>query len=110
MSEHTKEPWSINEWPQPDSTIAIGAVGTPLICRVIFRNVSINEQKANARRIVACVNACAGIPTIDLEVDNPTLLTMLKERAELIRQLDELRKELDKLLVNASHVAVGLEA
>lgn len=60
-SKHTQGPWSINEWAQPDSSISIGAIGTPLIARVILRDVSINEQKANARRIVGCVNALEGL-------------------------------------------------
>ena len=46
--QHTPGPWSINDWPQATSDIAIGAVGTPLIAKVPLRDVSINEQKANA--------------------------------------------------------------
>ena len=53
MSKHTPGPWSINNWPQRDSSIAIGAIGTPLIARVKLRDVSINEQNANARLIAA---------------------------------------------------------
>ena len=55
MSEpkFTPGPWSINEWPQAISDIAIGAVGTPLIAKVPLRDVSINEQKANAHLIAA---------------------------------------------------------
>lgn len=49
----TPGPWSINEWPQTASDIAIGAVGTPLITKVPLRDVSINEQKANANLIAA---------------------------------------------------------
>lgn len=50
---HTKGPWSINDWPQATTDIAIGAVGTPLIAKVPLRDVSINEQKANAKLIAA---------------------------------------------------------
>lgn len=53
MSQHTPGPWSINDWPQANTDIAIGAVGTPLIARIPLRHVSINEQKANARLIAA---------------------------------------------------------
>ena len=52
-AKFTPGPWSINEWPQATSDIAIGAVGTPLIARVPLRDVSINEQKANAHLIAA---------------------------------------------------------
>lgn len=90
MSEHTKEPWSINEWLQPDSSIAIGAIGTPLIARVISRDVSINEQKANASRIIACVNACAGIPTGMLIAAGQSAVIALRPIDEVIAERDEL--------------------
>lgn len=47
MSNYTKSPWSINNWPQNGTDIAVGAVGTPLIAKVPLRDVSVNEQKAN---------------------------------------------------------------
>lgn len=50
---HTPGPWTINEWPQPAWSIGVGAVGTALICRVMLRDVSINEHKANATLIAA---------------------------------------------------------
>lgn len=49
----TPGPWDINKWPQQNSDITIGASGTPLIARVHMRDVSINEQKANANLIAA---------------------------------------------------------
>lgn len=45
-------PWSINEWPQPDADIRIGAPGCPLIATVHLRDTSINQQLANARLIL----------------------------------------------------------
>ena len=93
--QHTKEPWGINDWPQPDNSIGIGAVGTPLIARVILRDVSINAQKANARRIVACVNACAGLSTEELEsyqaknlTDGLMLIAVKQERDDLLAALE----------------------
>lgn len=53
MTTHTPGPWAINNWPQAGTDIAIGATGTPLIARVALRDVSINEQKANASLIAA---------------------------------------------------------
>jgi lysophospholipase L1-like esterase len=52
-TQHTPGPWSINDWPQANADIAIGAVGTPLIARVPLRDVSVNEQQANAALIAA---------------------------------------------------------
>lgn len=51
MSNHTPGPWTINDWPQDTSDIRIGAVGTPRIASIHLRDVSINEQKANAQLI-----------------------------------------------------------
>ena len=51
--KHTPGPWTVNAWPQRHDEIRIGAVGTPLICAIMVRDVSINEQKANARLIAA---------------------------------------------------------
>ena len=53
MSQHTPGPWSINEWPQRDAEIRIGAANTPLIATVHLRDESINGQKANAHLIAA---------------------------------------------------------
>ena len=109
---HTKEPWGINNWTQPDTSIAIGANGTPLIARVILRDVSIDGQAANARRIVACVNACAGIPSDQLECDTPTFVKMLEERTELRTQRDDLHSVLAQLLalldLDNEHTVTGI--
>lgn len=61
MSEHTPEPWAIAE--------AFGGL-IPIWSRVKWiTNIHAvpEESSNNARRIVACVNACAGIPTETLE-------------------------------------------
>jgi hypothetical protein len=55
-TKHTPGPWSINEWPQKDNRISIGAKGTPLIAYVPSRDVSYNEQAANAEFIVLACN------------------------------------------------------
>lgn len=49
-----------------------------------------NITEANARRLAACWNACEGIATPDLEVDNVTFTEMLRERTTLKAQRDEL--------------------
>ena len=48
------------------------------------------ESKANARRIVACVNACEGIPTEALECQTKKQLTtkMIAERDKLLEALE----------------------
>lgn len=49
----TPGPWSINNWPQAHSNISIGGPGTLIIAKVPLRDVSINEQAANAALISA---------------------------------------------------------
>jgi hypothetical protein len=48
------------------------------------------EAHANARRIVACVNACEGLPTELIEKHGVTRSGIAKGVAELTKQRDEL--------------------
>lgn len=57
------------------------------------------EQKANARRIVACVNACAGIPTDHLADGCVAELALLASE-----KLNALTKQRDELLKAAKAV------
>lgn len=81
---HTKEPWVFGTHGQ-----IIGSDGKgDTVCLMIGDEI----VEANARRIVACVNACAGISTAALE-----------HRAHLLKAEDdtfaELEKQRDELLV-----------
>ena len=66
MANHTPEPWKTDEL----EIFIFGNDGnltaTPFMCA----GRPSETANANARRIVACVNACAGIPTEDLEKVN----------------------------------------
>jgi hypothetical protein len=63
MSEHTKEPWKVTK--NRNYTGIYAEAGGPMVL------ASMNDIhiacKPNAERIVACVNACAGISTEELE-------------------------------------------
>lgn len=61
MSNHTPEPWSKNAI---SPTVYDGNGIAILRCE---GRTLIAENEANARRIVACVNACAGVSTEKLE-------------------------------------------
>jgi hypothetical protein len=62
--EHTKEPWEVKTVPNTDQTYFIQSkIGT---IASVKNGYGWQEVEANARRIVACVNACAGIPTESL--------------------------------------------
>ncbi len=64
MSEHTPEPWVIDEFLEREGFYKIRGKSENL-CPVHVYSFSEHgadpESTANAARIVACVNACAGI-------------------------------------------------
>lgn len=93
---HTAGPWSINDWPHARSEISIGAAGTPRVAIIPLRDVSINEQKANARRIVACVNFCGNVETEKLEM--ASLASTISDACRLREQRDELLALLQEAL------------
>lgn len=63
MSEHTKEPWALDD--TDDGLVLEGHERWPMDEEYICLLIDIS--KSDARRIVACVNACAGWTTEDLE-------------------------------------------
>ena len=99
MSKHTPEPWVM-------STKASGnwwhiSAGNQAIATVHAASKKRNEPyasmfEANARRIIACVNACAGLPTEQLE--SSPLGGVLNGVAGLIAQRDELLAALEGVL------------
>lgn len=100
MSKHTPEPWVM-------STKASGnwwhiSAGNQAIATVHAASKKRNEPyasmfEANARRIIACVNACAGVDTDLLEageLDKPTML-VIQENKDLKHRCDELLAALE---------------
>ena len=65
MTDHTPEPWT--EQSQPRLSVIHGPGGEHIADTGCWRNDEHPEMRANAARIVACVNACANIPTERLE-------------------------------------------
>ena len=64
MGEHTPEPWSFNGWMLKANENDILLVGVRI---PMTHGQGQDTARANARRIVACVNACRGIETGVLE-------------------------------------------
>lgn len=84
MSQHTPEPWVVNG-SHIESENEHGWVNDGWI----IADLSGSQIEANARRIVACVNACAGASTEVLEKgaihDWALLMTQLEsQNAELL--------------------------
>ena len=93
---HTKEPWRIG-LPPPNGEQTIGDL-TGMMVAVTTTGHGV-ESKENARRIVACVNACAGIPTDVLEDRS-----ILKASADIMQQLDGLLAVIAEIEINADEV------
>lgn len=87
-TKFTKGEWSINEWTQPDDRISIGAVGTPLIAIVPSRDVSYNEQKANAKLIAAAPDLLEALMSIEND-DNSIPATIWEMRNAAIKKATE---------------------
>ena len=109
MSKHTKEPWCL----PPGDLIFVSKVGgggyiakmmpldAPRDRKGLPTDIS-DEMCANARRIVACVNACRGLPTDELEQKGLV--------AAVGTQLLELEQQRDGLLVALEELASDVEA
>lgn len=63
MDDHTQEPWTTER----DANYAIAFWSDNRNILAEGGEIPLAEREASARRIVACVNACAGIPTEALE-------------------------------------------
>ena len=81
MSGHTKEPWIAHA----DTISGARGFGVSVTC--------LPNKANNARRIVACVNTCAGIPTDEIEKNGLPLYmheSLTKQRDELLAALREI--------------------
>lgn len=67
--QHTAEPWEVQFSPTRTRPIIFGSDGFGIagVSRNAFHIDDPDTTEANARRIVACVNACKGIGTDTLE-------------------------------------------
>ena len=99
MSKHTKEPWEYYEndhsfglkMPQGNKT---RFDATPYAVFGGFEPADRDSMKDNARRVVACVNACSGIPTDLLESAKDWEAAGMQTVESVMRQRDELRAQL----------------
>lgn len=102
MSEHTKEPWHIRELRDDcfiTAAVEPGMAYGPEIMGDDYTGYGDSERKkADARRIVACVNACEGVPTADLEQAQSPQRENLTRFGLACRQRDELLQVLIDLL------------
>jgi hypothetical protein len=123
MSGHTKEPWAIHPLmarivPEDHTCRPIGAhedaeidlaTYAQEICAMHWpdRNRSEDEVIANARRIVACVNACEYISTEYLEKFGGTTFNHFKEMKDQRDKLLASLKDAMRLLKAAEYTLEG---
>lgn len=109
MTNHTKEPWSVKPGPK---IIGNGEdlLGMPIdVARLNLTVGHYESEEANARRIVACVNACKGLPTKELEelgivgVVGRELIDLDAKLAAITAQRDELLKALKMARIDIIH-------
>ncbi|MGX5834764.1 hypothetical protein ACWIJ6_11595 [Aeromonas piscicola] len=111
MGKHTQEPWKLYRNDQ-----SVGDARGYAVCDVWPRGddgMASEEGKANARRIVACVNACEGIDTDLLEkatsmrldlnlVKKPGMVEILQKASKAINEAASKMQAFDESLQQAS--------
>ena len=100
MSDHTPGPWAVNFTKFSEVRAENGAV----IARCL-KLTSLTNLEANARRIVACVNACEGVSTKHLE-NNLPIRELVTRYNEALREIEALKNGRTEL-VNALGELVG---
>lgn len=91
MSEHTEEPWFCGNATtrRPTTPVYKEPYGLGDIAEV--------KKRGDARRIVACVNACAGLDIDLIEKSDGFIQAAALEMKRLIQQRDELLAELGNI-------------
>ena len=88
MSGHTNGPWVVNYTKFSEVRAENGAV----IARCV-KLTSLTNLEANARRIVACVNACEGVSTKHLE-NNLPIRELVTRYNEALREIEAMKDEI----------------
>lgn len=97
MSEHTKEPWHTGADNKLD-LIIYDKDGWAISNAITYHGHHlVDEAKSNARLIVACVNACAGVPNDSFD-GGWTALGMSQYAKKIEVQRDDLLINLKKLV------------
>jgi hypothetical protein len=114
MSEHTKEPWSLNRHGAviggPVIEYTNGSAQSQIAMVVGADWMKEGETSSNARRIVACVNACVHVSTEALEAAAPgQMKTSLDRLCAEIERIEQQRDQLIEALQSISDIASEYE-
>ncbi len=87
MTKHTPEPWEAfdAEITTPDKRVFVAVTDESI-------HMTQNEQRANAARIVACVNACAGMEDPAGEIERLQAISLRH-----LRDLDKWDQERERV-------------
>lgn len=98
MTKHTAEPWDLMPhgviYGGPVQRYANGSSKSQIAMTTGADFMVPGEQQANARRIVACVNICAGINTDELEKHAEIVSAQLATEQAMQARLDALLADL----------------
>lgn len=104
---HTKEPWFFSSYLKDSGSWKVysekpvhGSAGA--ICAIPASKF--HDEKENARRIVACVNACAGISTSDLERVKDEVTPVFELLLKATEQRDKLLDALTGAIVQIEYM------
>lgn len=108
MSSHVPGPWARDHFRQ----IAGENDQVVYLENFTFGSHSTDETAANTRRVIACVNACEGFTTGELEGANlySDSMGLLREILAEKRRCDELLAALEGLLEDAEAIASVIPA
>lgn len=110
-TKHTPEPWYFNDEDEGITTEERKCKRKTRIATVTlgWAEPFNSEQLENARRIVACVNACEGISTEQLDSWLCMSRPIRKSLEELKAEADREGKQRDELLAALQRIAAGQE-
>jgi len=120
MTKHTAEPWDLMPhgviYGGPVQRYANGSSKSQIAMTTGADFMDLGEQQANASRIVACVNACAGLDTVSLRAVAhlgglaqrlPVISGLMAQHAELLADLIDAAAQLRQY--EALHRAKGTD-
>lgn len=85
--KHTKAPWQYKDGEVFCNKIGKNVNCTIAVCDTVFSDFSPEVVEANGKRIIACINACEGIPTPLLKEAGENILDFtveLKKKQEIL--------------------------
>lgn len=85
MTKHTPEPWEVEA--DGDGFAITGQGGMPFVGRIDSGDFGERQNMANAARIVACVNACVGLPRPE------TSIGVMRAEIARLRKIEQAARE-----------------